>query len=456
MSQPGDPASGGSKERGSGLGGRLARLILAREDEIAALLWAALLHFCILSSYFILRPVRDAMGLLGGVRGLPWLFTGTMAAMFVANPLFAALVARFPRRRFLPWVYRFILGNLVLFWLLFSSLSEEAGVHVARAFYIWLSVFNLFAVSVFWGFMADLFSTEQGKRLFPFIGLGGTAGALAGAAFTGAFAVPIGPVNLLLVSAALLEVAVACIRRLVRIFGVDRAEADGSPAASGSAGRSAPIGGGVWSGVERVVRSPYLLGIAIFVFLYSTSSTFAYFIQATIVDRAIPETPERVALFARIDFGVQSLTIALQLFLAGRVIRAVGVGVALAFLPLVSLLGFAGVGAAPLLGVLVGFQIVRKASEYAFSKPAREVLYTVLAREDKYKAKPFIDTFVYRGGDALSAWIAGHLTVALGVAGLAYATVPLAFVWIALAFVLGWRHRTLAVRAREPASDPGG
>ena len=249
------------------LAGMLARSVNVREDEIRALLLSFAYFFCLLCGYYILRPLREEMGVAGGVRNLPWLFTGTFLVMLAAVPAFGAAVARFPRRKLVPFVYRFFIVNILLFYLLFTL--GAGRVYLARAFFIWVSVYNLFVVSVFWSFMADIFESAQGKRLFGFIAAGGTMGALLGPAITTFLAVPLGPINLLPISAVFLELAVQCIRLLLASPGVREYAAD---APAGEA-----IGGGVFSGAVRVFRSPYLLGICVYILLFTTTSTFVYF-----------------------------------------------------------------------------------------------------------------------------------------------------------------------------------
>ncbi len=414
----------------------LRRAVDVREDEIRALLWSFAYFFCLLCSYYILRPLREEMGIAGGVRNLPWLFTGTFAAMLMAVPLFGALVARFPRRRIVPLLYRFFIWNILIFYLLLTF--GDGRVYVARAFFIWVSVFNLFVVSVFWSFMADLFRSEQGKRLFGFIAAGGTAGALLGPAITTLLAVPLGPVNLLLISALFLEAAVQCIHRLLR-----------APVVKGSAApepsREEAVGGGIFTGAVRVFRSPYLLGICLYIFLFTTTSTFLYFQQAHIVAGAFDDPAERTRVFALINLLVGVLTILTQWFVTGRFMARFGVGAAAAFLPVVVALGFLALAVNPVLAVLIAVQSIRRASNFAISRPAREVLFTVLSREEKYKSKNFIDTVVYRGGDAASGWVFAGLTgMGLGLSPIAILSVPIAAVWAAVALLLGKRQEKLA------------
>jgi ATP:ADP antiporter, AAA family len=439
---------------------RLRRTVDVREGEAAALLWSCLYHFFVLSAYYVLRPIRDEMGVAGGVENLAWLFTGTLLGMLLVHPLYTALVARLPRRRFVPLAYRFFTLNLLLFFLVLRGADAAQGIWVGRAFFVWTSVFNLFVVAVFWSFMADLYRPAQSKRLFGIVAVGGTLGAVLGAAITSTLVGALGPVNLLLVSALLLECATRASGALEREEGRLAAEAlreqqpSAPPAAEGRGGEV--IGGGVFEGVRHVLAMPYLLAIAALMLLFTVASTFLYFQQAAIVAEVFADDREgRTRLFATIDLLVNALTLASQLFLTGRVLRWFGVGFALAFLPVVTLVGFGILAVAPVLGVVVAFQVLRRAGHFGIERPAREVLYTVLPRTDKYKAKHFNDTFVYRLGDQVGAWsYTGMAWLGLGLSGLAAAMLPVSLVWLGLAVWLGRRHveRVRHAASAEPPS----
>ena len=424
--------------------GLLARVVDVRPGEVPATLMAFAYFFFVLSGYFILRPIRDTVAAASGVQQLPWLFAGTLTAMLVCNPLFSALVVRFPVRRFIPITYHFFIANLLAFFVIMRMAPPVAGsigtVWMGRAFFVWTSVFNLFVVSVFWCFMADIFRSGQGKRLFGFIGVGGTLGAIVGSGLTVVLAQRIGTVNLLLVSAALLECAVLT----VSFFPVPDEQGD-DVAVGAEALDRAPIGGSAWAGFSRVMSSPYLAGIAVFLVLYTIGNTILYFQQSDIVGRYYATGAARTTVLAEIDFTVQALTILVELFLTGRVIRWIGLTATLAFLPVLTMLGFGVLGVLPVFATLVVFLVLRRASNYALTNPAMEVLYTVVPREDKYKAKAFIDTFVYRGGDQIAAWTyAGLAAVGLGLTGIAFAAVPMAAVWLMLGLWLGRRQAELA------------
>ena len=410
------------------------RIVPAEPHELRALAWSFLYFFALLCAYYILRPLRDEMGILGGVKNLPWVFTGTFVVMFTAVPIFGWVAGRFARRHFVPAVYYFFIANILVFYLLFRAGLDKAT--LARAFFIWTSVFNLFVVSVFWSFMADLFSNAQARRLFGFIAGGGSAGAIVGPALTAWLAVPIGPVNLLLGSALLLMLAVVCIHQLLSL--APTAGDAGGTATAPAGATERPMGGGILDGIKLVARSPYLLGICLFIWLYTTLSTFVYFEQAHIIKAAFVDSAERTRVFASIDLVVNVLTIGMQVFLAARVISWFGVATTLALMPVVSIVGFLWLGIAPVLPVLVAFQIARRAGNYGFTRPTREILFTVVDRETKYKAKNFIDTVVFRGGDAVAGWMfAGLQAIGLGLAGIAFVGVPLAVIWTAVAVALG-------------------
>ena len=439
----GVPASESAQPRAGASIRLLQRLVKFRPGEGEALGWAFAYFFCLMCSYYILRPLRDEMGVAAGVRNLQWLFTGTFVAMLAAMPLFGALVARYPRRTFIPVVNRFFALNILLFFVLLRL--GIAPTAVARAFFVWVSVFNLFVVSVFWSFMADIFNSEAGKRLFGFIAAGGSAGAILGPLLTATIVKELGPVNLLLLSAALLEASTWCARRLGRwAHGHTAAPQPAGPGKAHQGGDQ--IGGGILTGLALVARSPYLLGICLYILLYTATSTFLYLEQAHIVAASSSDPAQRTAWFATIDLFVNVLSLALQAGLTGRVMTRIGVGATLGLVPLFTLFGFLALGLAPRLWLLIAFQGVRRASDFALSRPAREVLFTVVSREEKYKSKNVIDTVVYRGGDVVSSWLfAGLKAAGLGVAAIAYLAAPLAALWLLTSVLLGRRQERLAV-----------
>lgn len=425
----------------------LVRLIDVRPAELRALGWAWLYIFSVLFSYYILRPIRDEMGVAGGVENLQWLFTGTLLCMIAVNPPFAALVGRLPRVQFIALTYRFFLANLLLFAVLLQVATAEQNIWVGRVFFIWASVFNLFVVSVFWALMVDVFDAEQGKRLFGFIAAGATLGGIVGATVTATLAKQVPPAYLLLASALLLEAAVFCVRRLSRMS--DRLHRRPALRSEESA-----IGGSAFAGFKHALGSPYLINVCLYILLFTVTSTFVYFQQAEIVRQSFTDRGMRTAFFARVDLWVNILTLSAQLFLTSRVLRWFGVALTLAALPLISMIGFATLALAPTIAVLVVYQVIRRAGNFAFARPAREVLYTVVPREDKYKAKSFIDTAVYRMGDQLGAWsYAGLGLLGLAMSGIAIVAVPLSLAWLINGLWLGRKQNALETGAEITQKD---
>jgi AAA family ATP:ADP antiporter len=405
----------------------LARAVDVRPGELAATAWSFAYFFSLLCGYYILRPLREEMGIRGGVGKLHWVFTATFVATLLAVPLFSALVSRVPRARAIPFVYRFFLLNLLAFYALFELRLAQAT--VAQAFFVWVSVYNLFVVSIFWGFMADLFTSAQGKRLFGFIAAGGSAGALLGPALAATLARPLGVANLVLLSAAFLELAARCAGRLVRW-----ARAAGATAAFAVRPGHGEVGGTALSGIAVLFRSPYLLSIAAQTILFTMAATFLYFQQARIVAGAFSDPARRTAFFAAVDLAVNVGSLAVQSLVTGHILAGLGLFAGLSLVPGLSAVGFLALAVAPSLWLLGSFQAIRRSAHYAVERPAREVLFTVVTREEKYKSKPFIDTVVYRGGDALSGWVYDGLTrLGLGLPGTSLAALPLlgASVWLA-------------------------
>lgn len=403
--------------------------------EERATLLAATYFFFALASYFILRAVRDAVGVAAGTGQLPWLFTGTLITTLVMNPVYAGVVARLPVRRFIPIVYRVFVALLLAFAAVIRYGPPAWEPYLGPTFWILVSIYSLFIPSVFWGFMADTFQPEQGKRLFGIISVGGTLGALFGAFLTSRIAEHVGTPVLMVLSVLLLECAVRTVGRFPPSFRTETRARDEA---------RQPVGGTSLAGITHVLGSPYLLGICAYMLLFTIGSTVLYFQQAEIVGARYADREARTAFLASIDTVVQLLTVLAQLFLTGRVIRWFGVGVTLAILPVLSLVGFTALGAWGTLAVFVVFQVSRRAGEYAFGRPAREVLFTVVPAEDKYKAKNFIDTFVYRAGDQIGAWsYAGLSALGLAVSAISFIAAPLSLVWLAVGLWLGRRQSRL-------------
>jgi AAA family ATP:ADP antiporter len=440
----------------------LRRAADIKDGEVRPVLWACLYCFFVLASFYVLRPLREEMGIAGGIKNLPRMYLGTLAATIVMVPLFSWLVGRFSRRRFIPIAYRFFALNLVGFYLFFRWLPAEQHIIAARVFYIWLSVFNLFVVTVFWGYMADIFTSGQGKRLFGVVAAGGTLGAIAGAGFTNQIVQLVGTHAMFFIAAFVVEAAVQAFQRLDRLpvalgqEGNLSLDAVAEKVAAAAAKKEERLDRtGLLGGFTLVARSRYLLLYCLFMLLFTNSSTFAYFEQARFVKAASTSPEVRTAIFAQMDFLVNVLALLVQMFLTGRVVRWLGLGGALCILPLLSLGGFGALLVWPSLVMLMTFQVLRRGSDYAVSKPTREVLFTVLPREEKYKAKSFIDTFVYRGGDALNAAVYETLTAAGDPARrVALFSVPVTAAWIAVSLALSRRQQRLASTAPPPAASP--
>ena len=422
----------------------VARAVPATPQERAAALWSFAYFFMLLAGYYVLRPLRDEMGIACGIRNLPWLFTATFVTLLVAQPLYGELVARLPRARFIPIVYHFFAVNLALFWV---ALTLHAGsAIVARVFYIWVAVFSLFAVAVFWSFMADLFTADQGKRLFGFIGAGGTAGALLGPVITIWLSVPLGPVNLLLAAIVLLEAAVFCVWRLERAATV-HAAANAEPAR---------VGGSAFAALPELIRSPYLLGIAAWISLQSFCATILYLQQIHLVAAGVHGAGAQTRVFASIDLAVNLLTLATQIFATGHLLKRFGTGLTAAALPAIYVLGFGAVFLLPTLAVVLVVQVIQRWFHFSVATPARQVFYTVLGREEKYKAKNLIDVVVYRGSDALYSWAFDSLqALGLKLGAIALVAAPMAAVWLILSVALG-RAQERRARLAPGAANEGG
>ena len=411
----------------------------ATPQERAAALWSFAYFFTLLAGYYVLRPLRDQMGIAGGTKNLPWLFTATFVTLIVAQPLYGALVARLPRARFIPIVYHFFVANIALFWLLLTL--GIAPVIVARVFFVWVSVFNLFAVTVFWSFMADLFTAEQAKRLFGFIGAGGTAGGLLGPLITIGLSQPFGAVNLLIAAAVLLELAVFCVLRL------ERAATAQAMASGGADAGPQPVGGSAFAALPEVLRSPYLIGVGAWVSLLSFCATIIYFEQANIVSAMVHDRNMQTQLFASIDLAVNLLSLATQVFVTGQLLKRFGSGLTAGALPAVYIVGFAALFLAPTLAVVVTVQVLQRWMNFAVANPARQVFFTVLGRAEKYKAKNLIDVVIYRGSDALYGWVFDSLqALGLKLGAIALIACPVAAGWLVLSAILG--------RAQERRAAP--
>jgi AAA family ATP:ADP antiporter len=419
----------------------LAKVVDVKPEEIRALWLGFAFFFVVLAGYYVIRPVRDNIGATY-FENLWWMFTVVLVAMIFANALFSAIVSRMSRRRFIPIAYRFFILNLVIFFALMQYMPPGKQPWVDGCFFVWVSVFNLFATAVFWGFMTDLFTTEQGKRLFGFIAVGGSLGGMLGPIITASLVHHVSTGVLLLICAGMLEIAAQSVRFFPAEF-----RRDDSRSGEEVASAEKPIGGKFWDGVTHICKSPYLFGLFLFIFLYTFTSTWTYFQQAELTRTGFADKAARTAFFAKLDLSVNTLTLFLQIFVTGRLMKFLGVTVTLLFMPVLSLFGFAAMAFAPVLPVLAAFQIARRASTFAFMRPAREVLFTVLRREDKYKAKSFIDTFGYRCGDQFGVSYSGLKALGFSLSAISYIAVPVVAGWCVLGVWLGRKQSALAAKA---------
>jgi len=393
----------------------LDRVLGLERHEYYAVAWSFVYFFCVLSAYYMLRSVRETMAVEGGVQNVPWLFSSTFVVMLAVAPVFGWVASRYPRRQFLPWVYYFFVVNILIFWggFTYAISNGVSFVWLGRAFFVWLSVFNLFVVSVFWSFMADIYTREQGRRLFGVISAGGSAGALLGPLATGGLVVTIGFHNLLPISACLLLFSVYCITRLRHWVESEHRDDIAETVAS-----AAPLGGSLLGGITLAL----------------------YMFMTELVGEAFASTDERTRTFAFIDAATNTMAMLVQLLIVKRAVWRFGVGITLSLLPVISIAGFALVAINPSFLVVAAVQAVRRAVGFGLSKPTNDMLYSVVSAEEKYKSKNFIDTAVYRGGDLLGTWTVRALW-GLGYSGISLVMLPFAALWVAIALWLGMTYR---------------
>ena len=457
----------------------VSRILNIKKEERPLALLSAADFFCILCGYFFLRPVRGAMGVARGMDELRWLFVGTAVVSLLCVLAFGGVVARTNRRRFIPMGYFFVIACLILFagmliadgvaggGLIGTDTETDVARYVGYTFFVWLSTANLFVTSVFWAFMVDIFDVRQGKRLFAFIGIGGTLGAIVGGWATNVISGMTDsvylPAGLMLTGAAFFGLAIVVMLTLDRrVFGSQRSQltADGAAieghqgaAGDGDAAGQGTIGGTFWEGAQAVARSPYLLGIGAYIVLMAISNTLIYFTQALVISNNTDTFSELVAGFALFDALAQVATLFVQIFVTTHVIKRIGVGWTLVILPVVTMAGFAVLSAWTVFGVMAVFQAVHRATRYAVSRPARETLWSVVSPSEKYKAKPFVDVFLYRGGDVAGVGVdAGFAAMGLTLAWVAASIVPVAGVWAVLCLALGRAQQ--AKDTGSPASEP--
>jgi len=425
----------------------LQRFANVRREELAPVLVAGLFFFCVLTALMVLRPAREALGMQRGIDAVRWLFIGTVLVTLLVNPVFGLLVSRFRRMAFTSATYLFFVAGLLCFHGLLVFAPAAIGERTGQVFYVWFSVFNLFATMLFWALVADRFSLEQSKRLFGVIAVGGTLGAIFGPWLASMLARPLGTPALLLVAAGFLLLALVAAWWLVRL--------PAAAGAGGGAGEQQPeahavIGGSAWEGFRAVAGSRYLLAICAYVLILAVMATFIYFTRLQMVAALGTSLDMRTTVFARIDMLTQMATLALQAVVAGHLMKRLGTSVTLALLPATAALGFLGLAIVGSIAALVAFEATFRAVQRGIMRPARETLFTVVSRSERYKAKAFIDTLVYRTGDVVGAQTEGLLgRLGMGLAALASFAVPLAMVWIALGL---WLGRAQRLRASDPAS----
>lgn len=393
-------------------------------SELPRVALAATAFFLILCSYYILRPVRDDMGVRFGADRLHWLFTATFLATLLIVPLFGRLVQRMRRAWILPAAYTFLCANLVAFHAAFAAGADTA---LAALFFVWLSVFNLFVVSLFWSNVSDAFSAAASHRVYGHIAAGGTAGALAGPALTASVARHVGTAQLLALSALLLGIAALCMILLRRMSG------------SGWHVTDQTIGGAPLAGIGLTLKSRNLRGIALLVICYTAVSTALYVEMLDLTGKSFPDAGERKSFFALIDLAVNLLALILQLSGTRRLVQNYGVKAALSVVPLLVLAGLFLTSVASGVIAIAILQVLNRAGDYAINRPGREMIYTTVDPESRYKAKNFIDTAVYRANDAASAWLINALRGA-GLDALLLVGVPAAAAWLLTGFRIGRRH----------------
>ena len=416
----------------------VTRVLGIERDELAAIAGSFLYFFCIMSAYFMLRSVRDTMAIVSGVQNIPWLFTGTFVLMMLATPVFGWVASRYPRRTFLPWVYYFFVANILIFFAVFTYAQNNnlSLLWISRAFFVWLSVFNLFVVSVFWSFMADIYTKEQSRRLFGVISAGGSAGALVGPLLTSVLVIPIGFKNLLPISALLLLLGVYCVYRLRRW--VRQRGRENSSTNSVESGRA--IGGTAWAGLRFVVRQRYFTAIAMAMLCANFLGGAMYIYLAQMVSVTFEGADRQTQVFAFMDAAINALSFIGQLLIVNHSVKKLGIGWTLSLLPLLSIVGFVLLAFSPTFVIIAGFQVLRRSLGFGLSKPTSDMLYSVVSPEAKYKAKNFVDTTVYRGWDVVSSWTIRSIG-GLGLSGVALVCVPVAAIWMLIVRWIGAEYR---------------
>ncbi len=422
-----------------------AKVAAVEPYEVRAVVLSMLYFFFLFGSYSVIKPVRDAMGTVYGVAHLQELFTVTLVASLVFAPLYSGLATRLKLSSFLPWVYGFVALSLLGFYGMFLSQHDQDR-WVAAGFYVWVSTFNMLIISVFWTFMADLFSRAQAKRLFGLVAAGGTLGGIAGPAIATLLATKLGNNNLLLIAAAGFAVTALVVRMLAR-------EKEKLLAAAPEAQRTSlehRLPGSAFDGFKLLLRSRYLLLIALFLLLMTWISTIVYFQLGDLITKAFQSREERTHAYAMIDLAVNTCAVFIQLLGTGRFIARFGVGAGLLLNPIIMVVAFLAMAFSPVLMLLGGIQIFRRVAEYAVAKPTREMLFTLVDQESRYKAKNVIDTVVYRFGDFSAAWISAAV-LPYGVIGLAIFGAIASVIWFPVAYLLGRQYEATRSSSGAPS-----
>jgi AAA family ATP:ADP antiporter len=422
----------------------LGTIFGVRRGEFVAVAWSFAYFFFVLSSYYIIRPVREEMGVGSGPNTIPYLFIATFVTMIFATSAFGWVASRYPRRVFLPWVYLFFIANMLIFWAVFSQVrgAGDDYVWLGRVFFVWVSIFNLFVVSVFWSFMADIYTREQGRRLFGLITSGGSIGALIGGVATSTLVTSIGFQNLLPISAALLLAAVFCIGRLK-----DWVHQEHEDEIDQTVESKQPLGGSALAGLTHLMSSKYFLAIALLSVIASLLGTALYMFRAELIETAILSPDARTQFFSNMNIAQNALALIAQMFLVKQVVTRFGIGRSLALFPLASIIGFAILAMEPTLMAVAVLDVVRRGLGFGFAKPSTDMLYSVVTPEEKYKTKNAIDTAVYRGGDVVGTWTIKILsTIGMGMAAISVFMLPFAVV---SAIVALWLGRDYKRRAKE-------
>ncbi|GMU69869.1 MAG: hypothetical protein AMXMBFR37_22010 [Steroidobacteraceae bacterium] len=422
--------STGDNAAGTALARLLNRTARVEPREAPAVITAFLLFFCVLGGYFAVRPVRETIATILGSDHVARLWIITSIGAVVIVPLYGWLVGRVRRSLLMPSIYGFVGVSLLAFGLMFRARPDD--MLLSAVFYVWISVLNLMLVSVFWSFLLELFDSAQAKRLFGFIAAGGTAGALVGPVLTDLTVQHVGNEGVLFIGGLMFIGAIVAQRVLVRIWKAGQ---------GGGAAADRGLGGNPFAGFSIVFRSPYLLMLALFVVLLSSVNTFLYFEQLAIVRDTFTDVAQRTQVFARIDYAVQTLTVLSQVFLTGRIAATFGVRSLLVIVPLAMVGGFLLLAAVGGFAVLALVMVLRRWGEYAFIRPGREMLFSGLDTETKYKAKNLIDVPVYRGADMLVAQLQNALRAGgLSSAGVALLGAGAALCWAGVGWWLGNRH----------------